>query len=183
MAITDLHRAEFEALRATIRQRGTARLYVVAAGLSVWASLALALLVTDLAGSIALAPFLVLAATFEINFFAHTGVERIGRYIQVFYEERLGTNGWETTAMNYGTAFPAAGGGLDPLFSIVFFSAGAVNFLSSFVVTLPRPGWLAVSLVAHLAFNYRIVRARQASAAQRAIDLERFRKLANPPLQ
>ncbi len=180
MAITDLHRAEFEALRATIRQRGTARLYIVIAGLSAWAALALALVATDLAGSVSLAPFLVLATTFEINFFAHTGVERIGRYLQVFYEERIGSHGWETTAMNYGTAFPATGGGLDPLFSIVFFSAAAVNFLSAFVVTEPRPGWIAVSLVAHLAFNYRIVRARQASAAQRAIDLERFRKLASP---
>ena len=61
-------------------------------------------------------PLLVLAATFEINFFVHTGVERIGRYIQVFYEERAGATGWETTAMNYGAKFPA---GLDPLFSIV----------------------------------------------------------------
>ncbi len=120
--------------------------------------------------------FSVLAATFEINFFVHTGVERIGRYIQVFYEERAGSNGWETTAMNYGSTFSASGV-LDPLFSILFFSAAVVNFLSSLAVDLP-PGWIAVSLVAHLAFNYRIVRARQASAAQRATDLERFRKLA-----
>jgi hypothetical protein len=176
MSMTDLSPAEFEALRATIRERGTARLYIVIAGLSLWGALAIALLVSDLAGSITLAPFLVLAATFETNFFVHTGVERIGRYIQVFYEERTGSSGWETTAMNYGAKFP---GGLDPLFSIIFFSAGAVNFLSALVVAAPQPGWIAVSLAAHLAFNYRIVRARQSSAAQRATDLERFRKLAN----
>ena len=108
MSITDLSPAEFEALRATIRERGTARLYVVIAGLASWSALAIALLAADLVGSITLAPLLVLAATFEINFFVHTGVERIGRYIQVFYEERAATNGWETTAMNYGTTFAAA---------------------------------------------------------------------------
>ena len=177
MSITDRGEAEFEALRATIRERGTARLYVVIAGLAAWAALATALLLADLAGSITLAPFLILAATFELNFFIHTGVERIGRYLQVFHEERTGSSGWETIAMRYGATFP--GGGLDPLFSIIFFSAAVVNFLSSLAVATPRPGWIGVSLVAHLAFNYRIVRARQASAAQRAAELERFRKLAD----
>ena len=36
---------------------------------------------------ITLIPLLVLATTFEITFALHTGVERIGRYIQVFFEE------------------------------------------------------------------------------------------------
>jgi hypothetical protein len=182
MSMTDLRMAEFDALRATIRERGTARLYVVAAGLASWGALAIALLLAELDGSITLAPFLVLAATFEINFFVHTGVERIGRYLQVFYEERAGASGWETIAMSYGATFPT-GGGLDPLFSVIFFSAAVVNFLSSLAVATPRPGWIAVSLAAHLAFNYRIVRARQASASQRAADLERFRKLANGHVQ
>jgi len=184
MSITDLKGIEYEALRATIRQRGTARLCAVLVGLAAWGALAIALLIAELAGSITLVPFLVLAATFELNFFIHTGVERVGRYIQVFYEERTGSPGWETAAMNYGSTFPPARfGGLDPLFSVIFFSAAAVNFLSSLVVATPRPGWIAISLAAHLAFNYRIVRARQASAAQRATDLERFRKLANGQLQ
>jgi hypothetical protein len=182
MSLNDLDRIEYEALRATIRERGTARLCAVLAGLTAWGALGVALRATDLSGTVTLVPFVVLAATFEINFFVHTGVERIGRYIQVFFEERSGAAGWETTAMNYGARFSApqaSGGGLDPLFSVVFFAAALVNFLSSLVVDDSHPGWIALSLAAHLAFNYRIVRARQFSATQRALDLERFRNLAN----
>ena len=65
----------------------------------------------------------------------------------------------------------------------MFFAAAVVNLLTSIVVAAGRPGWMAVSLAAHLAFNYRIVRARHASAIQRAIDLERFRQLVNERLQ
>ncbi len=127
-----------------------------------------------------LVPFVVLVATFEINFFIHTGVERIGRYIQVFHEERAGSIGWETTAMNYGARFSSSADvALDPLFSFIFFSAAAVNFLSSLTVSEMRYGWIAVSLVAHLAFNYRIVRARRFSVTQRANELEHFRNLAS----
>lgn len=165
---------EYQALRDTIRERGTARLCAVLIGVAAWGALAIALLITELQGSITLVPFVVLAATFEINFFIHTGVERIGRYLQVFYEERDAAVGWETTAMNYGSKFP---GGLDPLFSLIFALAAALNFLSSLAVAEPRPGWIALSLVAHLAFAYRIVRARKLSASQRALDLDRFRSL------
>ena len=168
--------AEYGALRATIRERGTARLCAVALGLSVWGALATALLIAELSGAITLVPLLVLVATFEINFFIHVGVERIGRYLQVFFEERTGSIGWETTAMNYGTRF--RGRGLDPLFSMIFVLASAVNFLSSFAVAERRPGWIVIALVAHLVFNYRIVRARQFSFAQRSIELEHFRALA-----
>ena len=111
------------------------------------------------------------------NFFIHIGVERIGRYLQVFYEERAGSIGWETTAMNFGAKFPARG--LDPLFSVVFFSAGALNFFNALATSELRSGWTLISLAAHLAFNYRIVRARFISATQRAIDLDAFRSLAN----
>jgi hypothetical protein len=166
--------AEYEALRATIRERGTARLCTVLAGLVSWGALAIALIITELAGGITLVPFIVLAATFEINFFIHTGVERIGRYLQVFYEERSNLVGWETTAMNYGAKFPS---GLDPLFSVIFAVAAALNFLSSLAVAERRPGWIALSLVAHGAFAYRIVAARRLSASQRALDLDRFRSL------
>jgi hypothetical protein len=175
--MSDFQQPEYVALRATIRERGTARLCAVLAGLAAWGALAVALLITELAGGITLVPFLVLAATFEINFVMHTGVERIGRYLQVFHEEPAGQPGWETTAMAYGARFP--GGGLDPLFSVVFGAAAAVNFLSSLAVAAPRPAWIGISLVAHLVFAYRIVRARKHSAGQRALDLDRFRSLAS----
>lgn len=176
MSPRDLIHDEYVALRATIRERGTARLCAVVFGLVAWAALAIALRITELSGAITLVPLLALVATFEINFFTHIGVERIGRYVQVFFEERVRATGWETTAMNYGTRF--RGRGLDPLFSIVFVLASAVNFLSSFAVAERRSGWIVISLIAHLVFNYRIVRARQFSAAQRSIELEHFRTLA-----
>jgi hypothetical protein len=172
--MSDFSQAEYEALRQTIRERGTARLCAVLVGLAAWGALAIALLIAQLEGGITLVPLVVLAATFEINFFVHTGVERIGRFIQVFYEERAGTAGWETIAMKYGANYP---GGLDPLFSAIFAAAAILNFLSSLAVALPRPGWIVVSLLTHLAFAYRIVTARKLAAAQRALDLDRFRSL------
>jgi hypothetical protein len=177
MSLSELNRVEYEVLRATIRERGTARLVAVLLGLASWAALAMALRLIDQSGAVTLVPLVVLVAAFEINFFVHTGVERIGRYLQVFYEERAGSIGWETTAMNFGAKFP--GRGLDPLFSIVFFSAGVLNFFNALATTELRSAWTVVSLAAHLAFNYRIVRARRISATQRAIELDAFRTLAN----
>jgi len=173
MSITTLGASEYETLRATIRERGTMRTYVVLAGVAAWGTLAITLLLTGVQGGVILVPLLVLATTFELNFFVHTGVERIGRYIQVFYEEASGSTGWETTAMNYGAKFP---NGLDPLFVAVFSICAAVNFLSS-LAAARRPGWIAISLLLHFVFAYRIVSARKAAASQRALDLDRFRSL------
>ena len=172
--MNDSRQAEYQALRDTIRERGTARLCAVLVGLVAWGALTIALLIAGLRGSVALVPFLVLVGTFEINFFIHTGVERIGRYVQIFYEERAGAVGWETIAMNYGATFPS---GVDPLFSIIFAAATSLNFF----IVLPvaeRPGLNALSLLAHLAFAYRIVSAKKSAASQRALDLDRFRSLS-----
>ena len=165
--------AEYHGLRATIRERGTLRIWAVTVGLIAMSALVVALRAAQLSGAIALLPLLVLAATFEINFFVHTGVERIGRYIQVFYEERAGTTGWETTAMNYGAKYPS---GLDPLFSAVFAGAAMLNFLTTLAVA-DEPGWMALSITGHLTFAYRIVTARALASSQRALDLDRFRGL------
>ena len=165
--------AEYHGLRDTIRERGTLRICLVLVGLIAMSGLDVALRATALSGVIALLPLLVLAATFEINFFVHTGVERIGRYLQVFYEERAGVPGWETTAMNYGAKYPS---GLDPLFSTLFASAATVNFLATLAVAHDL-GWMALSLGGHLAFAYRIVTARALASSQRALDLDRFRGL------
>ena len=48
-------------------------------------------------GALILVPFLAIAATFEISFFIHTGVERVGRYLQVLYEPE--GQGWENTVI------------------------------------------------------------------------------------
>ena len=167
------NQAEYQALRDTIRERGTARMCLILAGLVAWGALATALLIAPRGGATPLVPLLVLAATFEINFFIHTGVERIGRYVQVFFEERAGEIAWETTAMNYGAKFSS---GVDPLFSVIFAAATSLNFFNSLIAER-RPGWIALSLGAHLAFSYRIVSAKKRAASQRAVDLDRFRNL------
>lgn len=171
--MNDSGQAEFQALRDTIRERGTARLCAVLVGLVAWAALAIALLIAEIRGIVTLVPFLVLVGTFEINFFIHTGVERIGRYIQVFYEERTGAVGWETIAMKYGAKFPS---GLDPLFSILFAAATSLNFFTLLLID-ERPRSNVLSLLAHLAFAYRIVFAKKSAASQRTLDLDRFRSL------
>jgi hypothetical protein len=173
----DLLLPEYEALRATIRERGTLRMWAILGGLTAWGVLAIALLIANLQGAVSLVPFVILAATFEINFFIHTGVERIGRYVQVFFEESSNAVGWETTAMRYGTSFP---GGLDSLFITIFALSATVNFFSSFA-TATRPGWIVLSFLAHAIFVWRLVTARRLAAGQRETDLQKFRSLKTPP--
>ena len=173
--MSDHGQAEYQALRESIRERGSVRMWTTLGGLTAWGALAIALLIADLGGAVTLVPLVVLAATYEINFFIHTGVERVGRYIQVFYEEREGSTGWETIAMKYGAKFP---GGLDPLFSTVFAAAAILNLLGAFAAATP-PGWIVLSFAAHAAFAYRLVSTRTAARSQRALDLERFRSLAD----
>jgi hypothetical protein len=180
--------AEYEALRGTIRERGTVRMCLILGGLSAWGVLALGLNITTFERATTLVPFLVLAATFEISFFIHTGVERVGRYLQVFYEEpalsersesKGESNGWETTIIAYGRNNP---GGLDPLFTTLFAVVAVVNFLASFPTAARHVGWIGISFIAHLTFGWRLVTARRLSASQRALDLERFRAIRNAPV-
>src|SRR4030095_6514117 len=151
----ELSEIEYQALRATIRERGTLRMCAILIGLISWGALALTLLAAAFGGAATMVPFVILSATFEISFFIHTGVERVGRYIQVFYEEARKTVGWETIAMSYGRSFP---GGLDPLFITFFAAAAVLNFVSTFILTTRRPGWIVISFIAHLIFGWRLVR-------------------------
>jgi len=159
---------EYRALRATIRERGTAKIWVVVAGLIGWAALTMA---TAALASLPVAtflPLLVLAVTFEAVFNLHVGVERIGRYLQVFYEE--GT-GWEHTAMSFGR--PLKGTGTDPLFVAHFLIATVLNIVPAL---LAEPVQIEITVVgsAHLLFVLRIVLARRSASRQRAADLRRF---------
>jgi len=172
----DLRLAEYAALRATIRERGSVRMCAILVGLVAWAALALGLALSELSRASTLVPLLVLATTFEISFFLHTGVERVGRYIQVFYEEISG-DGWEHIIMLYGKHNPGAP---DPLFTRLFGMAAVVNFATSFGAAARHPGWIPISLVAHLVLGWRFTQARRLAASQRALDLERFRDLKGP---
>src|SRR3954470_4153172 len=70
---------EYRALRDTIRERGTARHWIVVVGFGLWGALALAVAVLAAPPVATLLPLLVLAVVFEAIFAIHTGVERVGR--------------------------------------------------------------------------------------------------------
>jgi hypothetical protein len=167
---------EFSALRATIRERGTARVVVFSFGIAVWAALVFVMAAAIQVPAAVLVPLVVLLATFEAVYALHVGVERVGRYLQVFHSDA-----WENTAMAYGRRFP--GSGPDPLFSGVLGIATLVNLLAM-VALDPMPAeWIPLGL-AHAAFVLRIDWARRRAARQRAEDLGRFRAIAgseSPP--
>ena len=159
--------AEYEALRATIRERGTARLVLLPFCLALWAGIAIATTAVVALPIAALGPLLVLAAGFESIYALHLNVERIGRYLQVFHETE---GGWEHVAMAFGQRYP--GGGPDALYSAIFLIAIALNYLLvALGATTPE---LAVLGVLHLLVALRIGTARRYAARQRRVDLERF---------
>jgi hypothetical protein len=166
--MTDRELEEYKSLRATIRQRGTARVWVFWSGVAAWATLALATTLVSLP-LITLIPLLLLAATFEVVFALHVAVERIGRYLEVFHGDR-----WEQTAMVLGA--PLAGTGTDPLFIVFFGLAAMCNFVP---VMLSEPVRVELAVIGgvHLIFIGRLVVARQAAGRQRAADLARFQQI------
>ena len=162
---------EYRALRDTIRERGTARVWIVLVGLALWASLTVVTFALAPFPAATILPLLVLAAGFEVVFNLHTTVERIGRYIQVFHEAEAG---WEHVAMAYGQRFP--GGGLDPLFANFYRTATVLNFLPA-AFSRPQPVEIAVVGAIHVLFIARVEIARRSAARQRALDLDRFQQL------
>jgi hypothetical protein len=166
-----LSESEFTALRTTIATRGTVRVVLVPITLIGWAVLASVVLLFGDLPVAAVPPLVVLAAGFEGINALHVGVERIGRYVQVFYEGSPGDPGWETTAMAAGPRLP--GGGVDPLFSIVFAGAAIVNMTTA-LVPEPTPLETLVIGALHTAFLLRIARARQLATSQRGRDLHVF---------
>jgi hypothetical protein len=166
--------AEYSALRATILERGTARHWIFIAGLGLWAALTVAVAAVAAVPVATLLPLLFLAATFETIFALHTAVERIGRYLQVFHENHPDEAAWEHTAMAYGRSF--RGGGIDALFSPIFWVATLFNAIPVALAGPAAIDWVVVGAV-HLLFAWRVWMARRQSALQRAIDLDRFAQL------
>jgi hypothetical protein len=152
----------------------------VLCGLSIWAAILTVVLVLLPYPVAAAIPLLLLVVTFEVIKPLHFGAERIGRYLQVFYEEEgepgrsfHDTPAWERVAMSFGSV-PGVGG--HPLFVPIFFMATAINYLA---VLLPRPVAIELSVMAipHLAFLAWLVAADRAMRHQRAIELARLREL------
>ena len=177
-------RSEYLVLRKTIAQRGALRPVLVVAGVGIWAVLLIAVLVLLQIPIAAVIPLLVLVVTFEAIRPLHFGAERIGRYLQVFYEEAgepgrplRDTPSWERVAMSFG-AVPGVGG--HPLFVPLFLIATVVNYLA---VLLPRPVAIELSVMAvpHLAFIAWLVMSDRAMRNQRAIELARLRQLKDTP--
>jgi hypothetical protein len=172
-SMTALEVAEFTELRSTIRQRGTQRVWVFVATLVAWSAATIATAALAALPVATLLPLLLLAGGFEAVLQLHTGVERVGRYLQVFYDQDEAPRSWERAAMAYGQAYP---GGSDPLFTLHFLLAAVLNFVP---VLLAEPVRLEISVVGtvHLAVILRLIVARQASARQRGADLQRFEQL------
>jgi hypothetical protein len=162
--------AEFAAMRATIRQRGTARMVLAPLVFIGWSGAAIAAVAVIGFALGTLVPLIVLAAGFESLFALHLNVERIGRYLQIFHEP---DGGWEHVAMRFGQRYPGAGS--DPLFARLFVLATSVNFLPAALGGEPIE--IGVLAVLHLAFVYRVRMAQRAAAKQRTEDLARFAAL------
>ena len=180
-----LAQCEFEALRATIRSRGQARVLAFLAGLGLWALALIGILGWVQNPIAAVIPLLLLVTTFEAVRTLHLGVERIGRYLQVFFEESAAEGAtappsWERTAMAFGPSLPGAGG--HPLFLPVFLLATVVNLIA---VMLPGPLLLEIYtlLVPHIAFLLWMIYCDRGMRKQRATELARFRQIKDSPLR
>src|SRR5665213_1728554 len=155
---------EYRALRATIRERGTSRVWVFMAGLSAWAGFTIATMALADIPVAALLPLLVLAGAFEAVLALHTGVERIGRYIQVFFEDEANDPGWEQRIMKFGGMGRLASSS-DPLFTIYFLSAALFNFVPVLLAGAVPVDYGVVGAL-HVLFIARLVVARVASGRQ-----------------
>ena len=174
-ATTVREQEEYRALRATIRERGTARVHVFVAGFVAWGALAVATATLTSIPVASLPPLVVLAAVFEAVFALHVGVERIGRYLQVFHESG-DQAAWERTAMAFGR--PAGAIATDALFSVPFLLAALFNIMPA-LIAQPTPAEIIFVVGAHALFVLRLGVARAAAARQRVVDLERFQVLRN----
>jgi hypothetical protein len=159
-------------LRETIQSRGALRFTIAALTFFVWTALALWCWTTE-AGFIAgLLPLFALTAGFEVVLAIHTGVERIGRYVQLMFEDGgPKAPAWEHVAVAMGASWHSPGG-LDSLFSLVFIVAAMLNFVVAGAQSDSKQVALAASV--HLGFILRVLFARRFAAAQRRLDLAKL---------
>jgi len=172
--MTEREQLEYSALRATIRERGTARVYVFAGGFAAWSALVVATAALAFSPLATLLPLLVLSAIFEAVFALHVGVERIGRYLHVFHESAAGTTRWEHSVAAFGR--PKGAATTDALFSIPFFLAAVFNVAPALIVEPTTPELIFIG-GAHALFILRLLVARESARRQRAIDQARFEEI------
>ena len=174
---------EYRALRATIRERGSLRFLVATLTFSAWAASLIAVGAYVVIPLFTLSPLLVLAAGFEVIFSLHVGVERIGRYLQLRYEDAGVPTGplWEHTAMSA----KVESGGTHALFVPVFLVAAGLNWvlgLGLLVGNAPPEefGGFGTEVLLtggfHIAIIVRWLTASRFARNQRARDLEALSK-------
>ena len=167
--MTPREQEEYRALRRTIAERGTARVWIFLVSILGWGALAIATSTLSAPPVATLLPLLVLAGAFEAVFALHVGVERIGRYLQVFFDDQ-----WEHMAMAFGR--PRAAPAVDPLFAIPYVLATAFNLMPALIAAPTVPELTFVG-GGHALFVLRLLVARAAARKQRAVDLARFEEL------
>lgn len=169
--MTHREQEEYRALRDTIRERGSTRVWVFTVGLAAWAAILTSLVALSVPPAATFISLVALAATFEAVLALHASVERVGRYLLVFHGDA-----WERTAGLFGR--PRGGLTVDPLFSGLFVLAAIVNLLP-LAPANPRASELLTIGLAHVAFAARVIIARTLAGRQRAIDTARFEELKN----
>lgn len=165
---------EYSVLRQTIARRGTARMVLVPVTFIGWAALSLILATWGGHPFSSLLTLLVLGAGYEAIHALHVGTERIGRYLQVYYEAEAEGPRWETTAMAVGPGLP--GGGIDPLFTIPFICGAFLNLLPPAMLE-PTALEFGIVVAPHILLLVRVIRGRLAASRQRAVELESFKAL------
>ena len=164
--MTPREKEEYRALRATIRERGTLRICVFAAGIAAWAALALATAVLMTTPLAVLLPLMVLAAVFEAVFAVQVEIGRIGRYLRLFHDDR-----WEQVAIELrGPARMP-----DGLFVLAFLTAVVINLAPLLVANPVAVEWIFVG-GAHGLVVVRLL-AAQAAARERAADVAQLSDL------
>lgn len=164
-----LAQIEYRSLRETIQTRSSLRVTLGLATFSAWAALSLWCWTSVAGPVVGLVPLFVLLAGFEIVLSLHTGVERIGRYVQRMFE----TGGpappaWEHIAVAMSPRWLSPGG-LDPLFSVLFILAAWLNFIPAAAGADSLQ--LTIVTITHGTFIVRVVMARRFAARQRAADI------------
>ena len=177
----ELSLGEFQALRVAIARRADLRARLFLGGVAAWAGALIAVLSVLPYPLLSMIPLAVLVATLETIRPLHFGAERIGRYLQVFYEERgdaarplAETPSWERAATVFGSLTPGAAG--HPLYLPVFLVAAVVNYLAV-IIPGPVPAELGLLAVPHVAFVLWLLITDRAVRAQRARELARYREM------
>ena len=162
--------AEYAALRATIRERGTLRLALVPVIFIGWAGIAVATAAVITVALSTLVPLLVLAAGFEGVAALQHSVDRIGRYLAVFREPP--GPGEPLSAV---VAEEVSGTAPDALFAQLFVLAASINFVPAAL------GGTAVEIgvvaAGHLLFIYRVRTAPRRAARERRDERQRLQEL------